>query len=164
MTVFNHFPRKEDMFFDLDEGGRNDLLEALQQRDPRVAPIEALRLFAHRVVAEQKPYIRFFRGSPKFIETIRASEPLKARARAIRDELAQILTMALSESVGRSPDDPDAYLAASLLVATWGVAFVQAHRTYQRRKNSEAAQAVFLALVDKGTVGLKAMIAATPYA
>src|SRR5271167_2178624 len=40
MTVFNHFPRKEDMFFDLDEEGREILREALRQRDPCVAPTE----------------------------------------------------------------------------------------------------------------------------
>ena len=44
MTVFNHFPRKEDMFFDRDEEVREILRETLRQRDPRVAPIEALRL------------------------------------------------------------------------------------------------------------------------
>ncbi len=31
MTVFNHFPRKEDMFFDLDEEGRAELLSSLQK-------------------------------------------------------------------------------------------------------------------------------------
>jgi AcrR family transcriptional regulator len=40
MTVFNHFPRKEDMFFDRDEEGREILREALRQRDPRIAPME----------------------------------------------------------------------------------------------------------------------------
>ena len=29
MTVFNHFPRKEDLFFDLDEAGRATIREAL---------------------------------------------------------------------------------------------------------------------------------------
>ena len=51
----NHFPRKEDMFFDLDEVGREILLEALWQRDPRISPVETLRLFAHRLVEEQSP-------------------------------------------------------------------------------------------------------------
>src|SRR6201992_3730984 len=50
MTVFNHFPRKEDMFFDRDEEGREILREALRQREPHVAPIEALRLLAHRLL------------------------------------------------------------------------------------------------------------------
>jgi AcrR family transcriptional regulator len=163
MTVFNHFPRKEDMFFDLDEGAREDLVAALQQRDPNVAPIEVLRLFAHRAIAERKPYIGFCRGSHHFFETIRASETLKARARAIRDEIVLVVTTELSQSVGRGPDDPDAHLTAGLLVALWSIAFVQAHRTYQKLRNAKKAQAVFLALVDKGTVGLNAMMAATPY-
>src|SRR6185369_3979924 len=59
MTVFNHFARKEDMFFDRDEEGREMLLDALRQRDPRVAPIEALRRLAHRLVAERSPAVEF---------------------------------------------------------------------------------------------------------
>ncbi len=164
MTVFNHFPRKEDMFFDLDEYVREELILALQQRDPGVPPIETLRRFAHRAFEERKPYVGFSRGSQNFMETIEASEPLKARARAIRDEVAQLLAAALSQTAGRSPDDPDARLLAALLVTTWGVAFVQAHEVFRASQNAEEAQAVFLALVDKGTVGLKAAMAGTPYA
>ena len=44
MTVFNYFPRKEDMFFDRDEEIRDTLREALRQRGPSVTPIETLRL------------------------------------------------------------------------------------------------------------------------
>lgn len=164
MTVFNHFPRKEDLFFDRDEEGREMLREALRQRDPHVAPIETLRLLAHRLVAEQNPMVRFFAGSQSFIETIEGSETLKARARAIRDELAHVVTVALSECVGREPADPDAQLAAGLLLATWTVAFIQAHRAFRQRRDAEAATAVFLAIVDRGSVGLKAAMAGTPYA
>ena len=46
MTVFNYFPRKEDMFFDRDEEGRETIREALRQRDPRLSPIETLSLLA----------------------------------------------------------------------------------------------------------------------
>src|SRR5271169_1315910 len=59
MTVFNHFPRKEDMFFDRDEEIREILRKTIRQRDTRVSPIEALRLLAHRLVAEQSPYLSF---------------------------------------------------------------------------------------------------------
>ena len=55
MTVFNHFPRKEDMFFDRDQEVREVLREALRQRDAGVSPIETLRLLAHRLVAERSP-------------------------------------------------------------------------------------------------------------
>src|ERR1700744_6673373 len=54
MTVFNHFPRKEDMFFDLDEEGREILREALRQRDAKVAPVEAYRRLADRLGSERR--------------------------------------------------------------------------------------------------------------
>ncbi|MGB7196067.1 MAG: TetR/AcrR family transcriptional regulator [Collimonas pratensis] len=163
MTVFNHFPRKEDMFFDRDEEGREILRAALRQRDPRVAPIESLCLLAQRLVAEDSPYVRFTIESQGFIETIERSETLKARARAIRDEIAQVVALALSESVGREAIDPAAHLAASLLLATWTVALIQAHQTFRQKRDTEEAKAVFLAIVDKGSSGLKTAMAGTPY-
>ena len=164
MTVFNHFPRKEDMFFDREEEGREVLRDALRQRDPRVAPIEALRLLAHRLVTEQSPYLNFSAESQNFIATIAGSDTLKARARAIRDELAHVVTLALAECVGSEADDPDAQLAAGLLLATWTVAFNQAHACFRQRRNAVEARATFLAMVDKGSIGLKAAMAGTPYA
>jgi AcrR family transcriptional regulator len=164
MTVFNHFPRKEDMFFDRDEESREILREVLRERDPRIAPIEAYRLRAHRLVAEQSPYLSFSVAGQGFIETIEGSQTLKARARAIRDELAQVVAAALAECVGREGTDPDAHLAADLLLATWTVAFIEAHRTFRQTRDAEKAKAAFLALVDKGAIGLKAAMAGTPYA
>jgi hypothetical protein len=87
-----------------------------------------------------------------------------ARARAIRDELAQVLTEALSDCVGREPSDPDADLAAGLLLATWTVAFTQAHQTFRKSRNAKKAKAAFLAIVDRGAIGAKAAMADTPYA
>jgi AcrR family transcriptional regulator len=164
MTVFNHFPRKEDMFFDRDEEGREILREALRQRDCRVGPIETLRLLAHRLAVERSPLVRFTAGSQGYIKTIEGSETLKARARAIRDELAQVLAVALSECVGRRASDPVAQLAAGLLLATWTVALIQAHQTFRQSRDTDAAKAAFLALVDQGTIGIRAAMAGTPYA
>ncbi|UDL87536.1 TetR/AcrR family transcriptional regulator [Mesorhizobium sp. PAMC28654] len=164
MTVFNHFPRKEDMLFDRDEEGREMLRDALRRRDPGVALIETLRLLAHRLIAQQSPVVEFSPRSQCFIETIEGSETLKARVRAIRDELAEVVAVTLAECVGRDPADPDAHLAAGLLLATWSVAFIQAHRTFRQRRDREEAKAAFLALVDRGTIGVKAAMAGTPYA
>lgn len=163
MTVFNYFARKEDMFFDRDEEGREILRDALLRRDPKTSPIEALRLLAYQLVAEKRPYVEFSKRSQGFIKTIEGSETLKARARAIRDELAQVVSVALSESAGRGPDDPDARLAAALLLATWSVAFIEAHRTFREGADTKAAELEFLSIVDKGTIGLNAILAGTPY-
>jgi AcrR family transcriptional regulator len=164
MTVFNHFPRKEDMFFDRDEEVREIVREALRQRDPRVTPIETFHLLAHRLVKEQSPLLEFSARSQSFIETIEGSETLKARARAIRDELTQVVAVALSECVGREPTDPVANLAAGLLLATWTVALIEAHQTFRQKRDTKKARAVFLAIVDKGIIGLKAAMAGTAYA
>ena len=163
MTVFNHFARKEDLFFDLDEEGREDLLDALKTRKPGMPPVEALRLFAHWAVANKRPYVRFFdRGSDRFMAAIHASEALKARARAIRDELTDTLVVALAESMDRDPDR-FASLTASLLVATWTVALVEAHRSFQHHKNIKRANVEFLELIDRGTKGVQAALDGTPY-
>jgi AcrR family transcriptional regulator len=164
MTVFNHFPRKEDMFFDLDEVSREELLASLQERKAGMSPVEALRRFAHWAVANQRPYVRFFEeGSAEFMATIQGSEALKARARAIRDELTDTLTVALAKSVKHPLPDPIARLAASLLVATWAVALVEAHRMFQQDHDVEKANTAFLDLVDRGTKGVRSALKGTPY-
>ena len=164
MTVFNHFPRKEDLFFDLDEEAREDLLASLQKRTPGTPPVEALRRFAHWAVENRRPYMRFFEaGSDRFMATIQASEALKGRARAIRDELTETLTVALARSVDRHLPDPIASLAASLLVATWTVALIEAHRAFQQDQDLAGANRAFLELIDRGTRGVQSALEGTPY-
>jgi AcrR family transcriptional regulator len=162
MTVFNYFRRKEDMFYDRDDEIRETLHEALRQRDPCITPIETLRLLAHRLIAEQSPFVEFSLASQGFIKTIEGSQTLQARARAIRDEIAHGVTDALSESVGREPADADANLAAGLLLATWTVALIRAHRIFSETRDPSKAQATFLTTVDRGTIGIKAAMAGTP--
>jgi AcrR family transcriptional regulator len=163
-TVFNHFSRKEDLFFDRDGDIREILRNVLQRRGPGVTPIEAYRLLAYQLVAEKSPFVGCSLASQRFLETIERSETLKARARAIRDELAQFLAETLAKCVGREASDPDAYLAAHLLLTTWTVARTQAHRIFVKSRNAKKAQTAFLNLIDKSTAGLKAAMAGTPYA
>lgn len=163
MTVFNHFPRKEDMFFDRTEEGLEDLCAALRQRSANIPISETIRLFAHQVIAEQKGYVRFFAGSRRFVEAIEQSETLKARARAIRDELAKSVALAMADTVRRDRADPDAMFSANLLLAVWSVAIVQAHRAYRDHGDAKQAQALFLKLIDKGAVAMAASMAGTPF-
>lgn len=164
MTVFNHFSRKEDIFFDLDEEAREDLLAALQKKDARTSPIEALRLFARWAIAEQRPYLRFFEGeSERFIDTVRSSEALKARARAIRDEFTDMLTIALAKAANRRQPDPTAHLLASLVVATWQVAFLEAHRVFHKSHDVRKANKTFLAIIDQGSRSINAAAQNSPF-
>ena len=128
-----------------------------------VPPVETLRLLAHRLVRKDSPYVTFSAAGQGFIATIEASETLKARARAIRDELAQVVATALTDSTGRDAHDPQARLAASLLLATWSTALIEAHRHFRQHGDTQLAKTCFLSLVDQGHVGLKAALAGTPY-
>ena len=164
MTVFNHFPRKEDMFFDLDDAARSSMLRALETRAHTLSPIEALRLFLHRAVSDGHPYANVLAPeSYKFMATIEASEALKARARTIRDEIANDLAKALARSMKRPESDPAATLAAALLITTWEVALKEAHRIYARHKNIAQAKRAFFKVADQGACGVKAALAGTPY-
>jgi hypothetical protein len=72
--------------------------------------------------------------------------------------------MALTECAGRELTDPAAKLATGMLLATWSVAFMQAHHIFRQTRDTTAANAAFLAIVDQGTVGLKAAMSGTRYA
>ena len=71
--------------------------------------------------------------------------------------------MALAKSVDRHLPDPVASLAASLLVATWTVALVEAHRAFQQDQDLEKANTAFLGLIDRGTKGVQSALEGTPY-
>ncbi|MDX6022223.1 TetR/AcrR family transcriptional regulator [Scandinavium sp. V105_16] len=164
MTVFNHFPRKEDLFFDRDDEIRDTLADALRKRKVADSAIESLRLLAHRLIAEQRPFLQFSEDSQGFIAIINGSETLKARARAIRDEVANGIAGELARGAGLAEPDADADLAAALLVASWSVALTRAHKEYQLTRDPTRAAAMFLELVDRGAIGQKAALAGTPYA
>jgi AcrR family transcriptional regulator len=165
MTVFNHFSRKEDMFFDLDDEAREDLLAVLDKRKKDVSPIEALRLFAHWAIEEQRPYVRFSaEGTEMFLKTIEASDALKARARGIREEFTDVLIEGLAKAAKRRLPDPCASLAASMLVATWVVATLEAYRIFQHSRDLKKSNVAFLAIIDKGVSGVKTASAGTAYA
>jgi hypothetical protein len=115
-------------------------------------------------VSERAPYLDFFSASRGFVETVERSQTLTARARAIRDEFAQLISEALAVCVGRDSADLDAHLATGLLLATWTVAFIQAHQTFRHTQNAKKARSAFLAIDDQGTIGVKAAMAGTPYA
>ncbi|WP_267426249.1 TetR/AcrR family transcriptional regulator [Methylobacterium sp. GC_Met_2] len=163
MTVFNHFPRKEDMFFDREGEIRGTMSAAISGRASRTSPVAALRLLAHRLVGERNPLIPLSEETLSFVATALASEALKARVRQLCSEFTQDLAAMLAVSVGREAGDPDGHLAASLMVATWCVAFAEGHKIAARSGETGAAEATFLRLIDQGSKAVEAALAGTPY-
>jgi AcrR family transcriptional regulator len=163
MTVFNHFPRKEDMFFDREQEIRGLASEAIQIRTAGTSPIQALGALAHRLIEQPDPSFPLFPGTYLFVETALASESLKARARQMRDDFVRALADMLADAVDRPRDDPNAHLAAALIAAVWSVAFTQAHELFGRTRDTHAANNIFLELIDRGIVGVGTALAGTAY-
>lgn len=163
MTVFNHFPRKEDMFFDREQEARDVAFKAIRSRPPGTSPIEALRMLAHDMLTQQHPTFPLFTETQALVETSLASEALKARARQMRDDFVHALAAVLAEEVGQPHDDANAYLGATLIASTWSIAFARAHALLSETDNAEAARHMFLTLIDRGTTGAQAALSGTPF-
>jgi AcrR family transcriptional regulator len=164
MTVFNHFPRKEDMFFDREEEIQTLAFDAIRQRGAGVSPIEATRRLAHDLVTRDHQFVMLSEDTSWFIRTALTSAALKARAREMRDDFTRALAIVLADTGNRPAGDPDAHLAAGLIVATWDVAFSEAHNLFDRTRDAGEAKRCFLAVIDRGTAGAAAALVRTAYA
>ena len=164
MTVFNHFPRKEDMFFDREEEIQTLAFEGVRKRGPGLSPIEATSKLAHDLVTQNHEFVMLSGDTSWFIKTAMASEALKARAREMRDDFTRALALVLADTSNQPPGDPNAHLAAGLIVSTWTVAFIEAQKLFDRTRDAGEAKRCFLAVIDRGTAGAAAALAKTAYA
>lgn len=164
MTVFNHFPRKEDMFFDREEEIQTLAFDAIRMRGAGISPIEATRRLAHDLVTQNHEFVMLSEDTSWFIKTAMASAALKARAREMRDDFTRALALVLADTSSRPAGDANAHLAAGLIVSTWNVAFSEAQNLFDRTRDAGEAKRCFLAVIDRGTAGAAAALAKTAYA
>lgn len=164
MTVFNHFPRKEDMFFDREEEIQALVFNSIRGRERGVSPIEAARQLAHDLVSQNHELVMLSDDTNLFIKTAMSSEALKARAREMRDDFTHALAVVLAEITNEPTGDPKAHLAAGLIVATWTVAFSEAQKLFEGTRHAEDAKRRFLTIIDRGIAGATAALIDTAYA
>lgn len=119
MTVFNYFPRKEDLFLDRIPEARELITRAVRERGADRSPLAALRALVLGLVAERHPLSAVGEGFGRFWRTVLDSPALRARGREALEEVEGDLAGVLAEAAGGEPDRPgcDARLAAALIVA-----------------------------------------------
>jgi AcrR family transcriptional regulator len=156
-TVFNYFPRKEDLVFDREEEVRNLVREALAGQ----APVPAFQALMRTLAETQHPLFRINERPVQFWRMVAESPALTARARELQVTLADDLAAMLSDAVGRPHTDPDARLAATMLMATLVVAYGEALRVFREARDPRAA---FTRVMERGFAGVDAALAGTPYA
>src|SRR5437660_324246 len=99
VTVFNHFPRKEDLFLDRAEDAVDLLRSAVRDRGPGVDVLASLRETALRLFDDGHPLSGVNDRSIPFFRTVAGSPALIARAREIAADLQRTLT----EELERDP-------------------------------------------------------------
>jgi AcrR family transcriptional regulator len=119
VTVFNHFPRKEDLFLDRSAEAVELLRTAVRDRPPGTDPVAALRETTLGLLDARHPLSGADERSVPFFRTVAASPALIARAR----EIAYEIQLALTEELG-----PDADLLAAFFVAGYTTVLVETAR------------------------------------
>ncbi|MCC8972824.1 TetR/AcrR family transcriptional regulator [Bradyrhizobium brasilense] len=164
MTVFNYFPRKEDLFFDREEESRQMLRAAFAERPAGEAPIATLRKLMHSLADRVHPFAKFTDATAKFWRTVAESPALSARAREMRDELIDDLATVLAAAIKRPLADADARLAASMVVTALTVAYAEGLREHKARRSAATSRETFLRIMERSFSGIAIMLKDTPYA
>ncbi len=158
-TVFNYFPRKEDLVFDREEEVRVLVREALAGREGR-SPVAAFQTLMRTLLETGHPLFRITERPIQFWRTVAESPALTARARELQVTFADDLAGMLADAVGRPHADPDARLAATMFMATLVVAYGEALAVFRQGRAPEAA---FTRVMDRGFAGVDAALVGTPY-
>ncbi|HKE65088.1 MAG TPA: helix-turn-helix domain-containing protein [Micromonosporaceae bacterium] len=122
-TVFAHFPRKEDLFFDRYPEVAGQLTRAVRHRPSGKSAVGTLRdAFVAAAEADRAPYGLQADMVPWW-RTVAASRALQARARELADQLAAELADAMGATGTAEPE-----LVAALAVAAYRTVHLEAIR------------------------------------
>lgn len=136
VTVFNHFPRKEDLLLDREVDAVELLRAAVRDRAPDVDVLASLRAATLGLLDTHHALSGVADGSIPFFRTVAASPALVARVREIAAELQGILAAELEH-------DPtfagDGTLLAAFFIAGYSTVLVE---TARRLIAGEAPDAV----------------------
>jgi len=125
VTVFNHFPRKEDLFLDRSAEAADLLRDAVRDRAPGSDVLAALHTAAVGLVDDAHPLSGADERSVPFFRTVAASPALVARSRQIAADLQQVL----AEELDRDPAaGVDGTLVAALFLAGYTTVLVETAR------------------------------------
>ena len=164
MTVFNYFPRKEDLFFDREQEGLELLRLTLLKRARGISPLAALHTAARKLQAERHPFAKMTDGIVGFWRTVADSPSLRARTNEIRAELEATFPPLLAASVGLAEPDVATCLVSNVLIAGWLTAYREALRLQRAHQKRHTVDREFSRLIDRAFEIAEVAARGTPYA
>lgn len=125
VTVFNHFPSKEDLFLDRTDDAVEFLRSAVRDRAAGVDVLASLHEQSLELFTQRHPLAGVDPRSAPFYRTVAESSALIARARQIAAELQRTLA---DELVADPRFDGDGPLLAALFIGGYGSVMVETGR------------------------------------
>jgi AcrR family transcriptional regulator len=122
VTVFKHFPRKEDLLLDRQVDAADVLRSAVRDRAPGVDVLASLRAATLRLLDERHGLSGVADGAIPFFRTVAASPALIARVREIGSDLQRLLADELASDPAFDGDGP---LFAAFFIAGYATVLVQ---------------------------------------
>ncbi|MEV5594347.1 TetR family transcriptional regulator [Streptomyces sp. NPDC052496] len=119
MTVFNYFPRKEDLFLDRVPEAVELVTRAVRERGEGCSPLEALHGLALDLLESGHPLAGVGAWDSYWWRVLVESPALLARGREALEEFEATLAGLLAEAEGAGPDAYGPRLAAALTVAAY---------------------------------------------
>ncbi|GII65174.1 TetR family transcriptional regulator [Sphaerisporangium krabiense] len=127
-TVFNYFPRKEDLFLDRLPEALDLITGAVRDRPPDVEPLTALRRLFVGLVRQGHPLGGVGEGYDAFWRVVAGSPALLARVRESVQETESVLAAALAEAAGADPGDPWQKMTAAFVVTVYRTTYAESAR------------------------------------
>jgi AcrR family transcriptional regulator len=128
VTVFNYFPRKEQLFFDRGVEGMELIEAAVRTRPPGTSVTDAMRHLILDLAAQRHPLSGLRDGVQGFWLVVAASPTLLAAARTELEALEIDVAAAIAESSDAASAPVDARLLAGFLVAACRFIYLYAVR------------------------------------
>jgi AcrR family transcriptional regulator len=164
-TVFNYFPKKEDLFLDRFPEAVELITAAVRQRPEGETPQAALRRLFLGLLEQRHPLGGIGPGYQRFWQVVLDSPALRARARELAEELENVLAGLLAEAAASAPDDPRPRVAAALVMAAYRGAYLTGARRIIAGEPAQDVRRDHITLVNRSFDALDAALAslyATP--
>lgn len=158
MTVFNYFPRKEELLFDRGAEAVELLDAAIRDRTPGESAISALRGLMLRLTEARHPLSALRDGMQPFMQVVLDSSNLQAGALAMVSDLERHLAAEFAELTGGTPVDPLPALAAALVIATLRTLYQHATRRLLAGETADEVHPDQIALINRAFDMLDAAI------
>src|SRR4051812_507093 len=163
MTVFNYFPKKEDLLLDRSEEARQLVRSAILERGKGQSAVDGFFALAQRLVSEAHPFAKWTPATEHFFGTIRESPSLNARVRELREVMEAEITTALVESAATHARDATAHILAVSMVAAWRIAHTAATASYRAGQRGTALSERFLLTLNEALEPVRRAARRTPY-